>query len=214
MTEPPTGAAVYRHLLERLDAWHAEGRRRHPGIVPCGAGCSACCLGPFDISVADVELLREALDKMTQEERTEVERRAERLLRAMEDEAPDWTAPHAIADLGDERFDRLAEWLAREPCPLLADDGRCRIYPDRPLVCRLIGLPMTSPAGRAIENTCPIQERFPAYAALPAVPFDLEEFELTEMECLQAAARRLSVDSSRSDFETTIAAAVVDARRP
>lgn len=212
MSEPRTGTAAYRHLLERLDGWMADGRHRHPGVVPCRAGCSACCRGPFDISVADVELLREALGTMGHDERAEVERRAGRLLTLMESEAPGWTTPHAITDLGDERFDRIAESLAWEPCPLLGDDGRCRVYDDRPMVCRLIGLPMVSPTGRAIENACPIQEQFPAYAVLPAVPFDLEEFELVEMECLQAAARRLFGDAGRHDYETTIAAVVVDAR--
>ena len=210
MTGPRTGTAAYRRLLERLDRWMDAGRERHPGVVPCRAGCSACCRGPFDISVADVELLREALIRMEETERAEVERRAARLLHSMEARAPGWVSPHAIAELGDERFDRMAESLAMEPCPMLGDEGACRVYPDRPLVCRLIGLPMTTPAGRTIENACPIQERFPAYAALPAVPFDLEDFEVAEMECLQGAARRLLGDAARHDYETTIAAAVVD----
>jgi Fe-S-cluster containining protein len=201
---------VYRQLLERLDRWMARGRRTHPGVIPCRAGCSACCRGPFDISVADVELLREAMGRMQETDRAEVERRAGRLLALMEAESPAWTTPHDIADLGDQRFDRIAESLAMEPCPLLADDGSCRIYEDRPLVCRLIGLPMSSPAGRLIENACPIQEQFPAYAALPAEPFDLEGFEVAEMECLQGAARRVLGDAGRHDYETTIAAAVVD----
>jgi Fe-S-cluster containining protein len=188
----------------------SHGRERHPGVIPCRAGCSGCCRGPFDISVADVELLREAVGKLDPLERAEVEGRAGRLLAAMEAAAPGWVVPHAIADLGDGPFDRLAESLAGEPCPLLGADGSCWIYPDRPLVCRLIGLPMATPAGRTIENACPIQERFPAYAALPAVPFDLEDFEVAEMECLQGAARRLFGDAARHDFETTIAAAVVD----
>jgi Fe-S-cluster containining protein len=164
----------YRTLLERLDRWLDDGRRAHPGVVPCHAGCTACCHGPFDVTVADVELIREAVERMTEPERAEVLARAGGLLERMRALAPDWAPPYAIAELGDERFDRLADALAAEPCPLLGDDGRCRIYRDRPMVCRLIGLPMLTQADRIIENACPIQERFPAYAGLPPFPFDLD----------------------------------------
>lgn len=208
-------AASYRALLERLDGWTAEARHRHPGVIPCCAGCSGCCHGPFDVTIADVELLREALGRLPEAERDEVAGRARRLLGRMGALAPGWGPPYEIAVLGEERFDALGEALAAEPCPLLGDDGRCRVYRDRPMVCRLIGLPMLSPAGRVIENACPIRERFPAYAALEPQLFDLEAFEREEAECLREAAARVLGDRSRWEFETTIAAVAAppDARQ-
>ena len=139
--------------------------------------------------------------------------RATKLLDRMRAIEPGWTAPYDVAAIGERRFDRLTDALAEEPCPLLDDTGHCRIYADRPLVCRLIGLSMATPAGRVIENACPIQDRFPGYAELPPVPFALEAFEVEEMECLRAAARRCSGDAERWTFETTIAAAVVEGHR-
>jgi len=68
---------------------------------------------------------------------------------------------------------------------------------------------MITPAGRVIENGCPIQGHFPGYPDLPPVPFDLEDLEAEETECLQAAARQLFGDAGRHDFETTIAATIV-----
>jgi Fe-S-cluster containining protein len=183
-------------------------------VIPCRAGCSACCHGPFDITVADVELLREAVAALDGKARAEVEARAARLLGAMEAAEPEWTAPHAVAALGDERFDGLIERFADVPCPLLDDAGRCRIYDARPLVCRLIGLGLVTPIGRVIENACPIQHDFPGYAELRPEPFDLEALELEELECQQASARRLFGHAAAADFETTIAAAIVDRRRP
>jgi Fe-S-cluster containining protein len=205
-----TGAGRYRELLERLDQWFEDGRRRAQGRVPCRKGCSACCYGPFDVSVADVELLLEGLRRLPPDEQVEVRRRARALVDRMEALEPGWRAPHAVLDLGDQRFDRLCETLADQPCPLLDDAGRCRIYPDRPMICRLIGLSMVTPAGRVIENACPIQPQFPGYSDLPPLPFDLEELEAAELECLQGAARRVLGDSTRYDFETTISAAIVD----
>nr|MBA3497477.1 hypothetical protein [Gemmatimonadales bacterium] len=65
--------------------------------------------------------------------------------------------------------------------------------------------------GRVIENACPIQDRFPEYAALAPVPFELEALEEVEAKCLRAAALRRFGDAERQDFETVIAAAVVPA---
>lgn len=198
----------YRRLLERLDRWMDEVRERHPGVIPCRTGCSACCHGPFDITVADLELLREGVARLPAGERADVGRRAEALLARMVALEPGWSPPFDVATLGDDRFDRMADALTAEPCPVLGQDGGCRMYPDRPMVCRMIGLPLLSPAGRLIENACPIMDRFPGYAALPPQPFDLEGFEELELECLEGAARRLFGDPSHREFETTIAAAL------
>jgi Fe-S-cluster containining protein len=202
-------ADSYRSLLDQLDEWFARGRRAASGCVPCRGGCTACCHGPFDISAADAELVAQAVRGLPSGERDLAVARATKLLDRMRAIEPGWEAPYDVAAIGERRFDRLTEALADEPCPLLDDTGRCRIYADRPLVCRLIGLGMATPAGRVIENACPIQDRFPGYADLPPVPFPLEEFEEKEMECLRATALRRFGDADRWTFETTIAGAVV-----
>lgn len=49
---------TYRALLPILDRWFMTGSAHAgPGVVPCRAGCTACCLGPFDISPADARLV-------------------------------------------------------------------------------------------------------------------------------------------------------------
>jgi Fe-S-cluster containining protein len=146
--------------------------------------------------------------QLPEEERREVVRRGGALLERMLALEPAWGPPYAVDALGEERFDRLTEALATEPCPLLDDAGRCRIYADRPLVCRMIGLSMRTPAGRVLENACPIQDRFPGYAELAPVPFELEALEEEEVACLREAAQRRLGDAERSEFETTIAAVV------
>jgi Fe-S-cluster containining protein len=143
-----------------------------------------------------------------------VERRAAALLDRMLVLEPGWRPPYAVEAMGDARFDRLGEQLASTPCPLLDDTGRCRIYAGRPLVCRLIGLPMRAGSRSVIENACPIQNRFPGYAGMAPVPFDLETFEEEEAECLRAAAVRRFGEEARAGFETTIAAEVVVGRSP
>jgi Fe-S-cluster containining protein len=207
-------ALRYRQVLERLDRWFEETARRHPGVIPCRAGCSACCHGPFDISAADALLLREGLATLAPGERETVRVRAERLLARMREQAPAWGPPWDLAELGEERFDGIVESLAEEPCPLLDDQGACRIYPWRPLVCRLIGLPMMTAEGEILENACPIQEQFPDYALLDPQLFDLGALQDAEIRANEEAAAALFGTADRASFETTIAAVAAEPESP
>ncbi|HEU5358821.1 MAG TPA: YkgJ family cysteine cluster protein [Gemmatimonadales bacterium] len=188
-------AAQYGQLLVRLDRWSADAAARHPGVIPCRLGCTACCHGPFDISAADAALLRSGLAALAPSVRAAVRDRARTLLRRMGQEAPGWGPPWHIEDIGEDRFDDVVEALADEPCPLLGADGGCLTYAHRPAVCRMMGLGMHTPSGD-IDNACPIQHQFPAYAALPPQPFDLEAFEQAEERLIARAG----------GAETTIAA--------
>jgi hypothetical protein len=200
-------ALRYRTLLERLDDWTADTRRRHPGVLPCRLGCTACCLGPFDISAADALLLRETVAALPPERRQAIESRAAAAaLRQLAIE-PAWSAPYSVESLGEARFDALCDALAPEPCPCLVD-GACAVYEGRPLVCRLMGLGLEAADGSVIPNGCPIQSEFPAYAALPAQPFDLGPFEETEQACLEEAGLLLFGTEGRARYETTIAMAL------
>ena len=200
-------ALRYQSLLEQLDAWTADARARHPGVVPCRLGCTACCLGPFDISVSDALLLRETVSALPPERRATILRQADAAAARQRTFAPDWSPPHAVEQLGEERFDALSDAMALEPCPCLVD-GACAVYEGRPLVCRLMGLGLEAPDGRALPNGCPIQADFPAYAALAPQPFDLAAFEETEQACLEEAGLLLFGGADSARFETTIAMAL------
>lgn len=196
--------AAYRGLLTSLDEWFAAAQDELPGVIPCTGGCSRCCHGPFDISVADALMVREAVRRLPPERQADLVARADAALARQRAVAPAWTAPWDARDLGDEAFDALGDALADAPCPMLDDDGRCAIYEDRPLVCRLIGLPLRTAEGELLENACPILDDFPAYAALQPRLFDLVGFEEREAPLRVAAGTVLGVDEG---FETTVAGA-------
>ena len=61
----------------------------------------------------------------------------------------------------------------------------------------MIGLGMRTPAGRMIENACPIQDQFPGYAELPPAPFELEAFEEVELALPAAGGGRRFGDPER-----------------
>ncbi len=206
MSSPVAGA--YRDLLGTIDAWFASRSAALPGVVPCRAGCSRCCHGPFDISVADALLLRDAFHRLSPSMQAAVRGRAEGQVAKLQKMEPGWSGT-SLDGISEGRFDELAEALAEEPCPLLSEDGACLVYQDRPLICRMIGLGMVTPAGRVIENACPIAEEFPDYLVLPPQPFDLDTLEDLEVACLEAASVELFGTPTHSGFETTIAAVIV-----
>lgn len=207
-------AEAWQGALERVDAWFGAVAERHAGVIPCRPGCCDCCKGPFDITGADALLLQEGLKTLDAEARRAVGRRADALLARLRDLAPEWEPLWDLADIGEERFDAMVDALADEPCPLLDEAGRCRVYAFRPLVCRLMGLPMMTATGVALENACPIQSRFPAYAALDPQLFDLEALEAEEAACMEGAAAALFGTPNRRAFETTIAACVASSPPP
>lgn len=202
-----TGPVRYLPLLQQFDRWQADARARHPGVIPCRAGCTACCDGPFDISIADVLLVREAVAALPEHLRAPMVARARAQVAQMTALEPGWTAPWDIRTIGDARFDRISDALADLPCPALDDTGACLIYHARPMICRLMGLGLVTESGDVIENGCPIQDRFPAYRDLPAAAFPLEAWEMREEVAKRDAAARLGSDDL-VEFETTIAAAI------
>lgn len=199
----------YPELLSRLDHWQDDVRQRFPGVVPCRAGCSACCHGPFDISAADALLVARTVAALPDRERESIERRARIQVERMEKADPGFRFPWAVSQVGEARFDALVESQAEDPCPALSEAGSCLIYPGRPMVCRLMGLGMRIGPDAVLENACPIREEFPEYRDLPPQEFDLPAWERDEAAALRSAGQELFGSPERSIYETTIAGAVL-----
>lgn len=199
----------YLPLLEQLDAWHAAADRAHPGIIPCRTGCSACCHGPFDVSIADAHLVSQAIAALPEEVRLPIVVRATAQMEQVRELAPEFDSPWDVSTLTEDAFDAICEALAEEPCPALDSTGRCAIYSFRPLVCRIMGLGLLSSGGGEIPNACPIQEDFPDYATLPPQPFDLPAWEQAEAGALTAAAVERTGNPAAASFETTVAGAIL-----
>jgi Fe-S-cluster containining protein len=193
----------YSNLLAELDAWFKSGiAAAGPGIVPCTAGCTACCHGPFDISPADAALVAEGVRRLPPDQREAMLAAARSQVARYAEMMPEWERPWNVTALGEEQFDVVSEALADLPCPALGENGACRIYASRPATCRLMGLALVTPEGELLENACPIQTDFPVYEALPPTPFDLLRFEYEAEEVDELA-------TASGWTVTTIAAAIV-----
>ncbi|MEZ4456428.1 MAG: YkgJ family cysteine cluster protein [Gemmatimonadales bacterium] len=213
MTRPASGdpgpRSRYLPLLQELDDWQARVAERHPGVMPCRLGCQACCRGPFDITVADVLLVRDAVLALPPETQHALRVRALDHVGRMVAIEPGWQPPFDIGAIGDERFDRIGDELTDLPCPALDDHDGCTIYASRPMICRLMGLGLLTEANEVIENACPIQDDFPAYRDLPPEPFALERFGTLEIPAQEEAAQVLFGTEAVAGYETTVAGAIV-----
>ena len=138
----------YRRLLDRVDAWYRGVKEKHPDKVPCSKGCRDCCVGLFDVSLADGDLLREGLAAVDQATQEDIRSRAAAIVARLREIYP---------DLGDtldgwdpDDVDDLCDALGDVECPVLGPEGDCRLYASRPMTCRMSGVPLVDVTGETI----------------------------------------------------------------
>ena len=139
----------YLEFLARVDAWYQGVQRSHPDKVTCTKGCRDCCLGLFDISIADRDLLREGMAKADPETRRDIEARAARLMSSLRERLPD--LGETLDGLDGDEIDEICDALGDVECPVLGREGECRLYAHRPLICRLSGVPVVDVSGAVIH---------------------------------------------------------------
>ena len=120
----------YRKILERADEHFATVMAAQPQNLQCGAGCSLCCYGLFEIGSGDVPVIAEGLEKLPPAKRKKV------IKRALEIEQ--LNLRESTPEEKEAYFDRTQS----TPCPNLDEAGLCMMYEHRPLVCRTFGLPL------------------------------------------------------------------------
>lgn len=140
---------TYRKLLEQVDDWYRSTKERFPERVPCSIGCRDCCLGLFEITPADAELLREGLSKTDARTRRDIERRARKIILGLRAAYPD--LGETLDGYSPGEIDDLCELAGPVECPALGKKGECRLYEHRPLVCRLCGIPVVDKTGKTID---------------------------------------------------------------
>lgn len=119
--------ARLRVHLQLIDDGVRPVMDRYREHVQCKAGCSDCCHQTFRISEIEGESMKLALAELPDQTRQDILRRA----RAYE---PD----------------------TRTPCPVLSEEGRCRLYEARPRICRKYGIPLWHPDRPHEVKTCPL----------------------------------------------------------
>lgn len=173
----------YLRILRRADEHFAGVMENQPRNLQCGAGCSLCCYGLFEIGSGDVPLIAEGLERLHPMRRKRIIRRALRIVES-------YDHPNLRECSGVEKEAFFARTEAT-PCPNLDDSGRCMMYEHRPLVCRTFGLPLRE-GRRYIGDIC-----------------DLNFTESTRAERMKAAWNLEWEDVLGTEDEFTIPEAIV-----
>jgi Fe-S-cluster containining protein len=181
--EPPLS------LQQRTDHWFRRVSGFLLGQLPCRAGCSRCCIGPFAITVLDWLTLREGLTQLPSAVRQDIERRALEQTKTMEGAYPVLKQSKFLDHWADRDIDRLVSQFETVPCPALGENGLCQVYEHRPLTCRSMGVPVEQ-SGQ-VYGACEVQSFVPIVtlsASLRAEEQALAGREAAELEALRTAS--------------------------
>lgn len=137
-----------------------------PREVACGNDCDDCCHAVFDLTPVEAAALALAFRALPRTTRREARRRAGKAA-----EAFDKLAAEALALPREERISAFSR--ARVCCPLL-HENQCLLYAQRPLTCRLYGIPV---ATEGQSHTCH-RSRFAQGKSYPTVDYGKVQAEL------------------------------------
>jgi len=131
----------YETLRREADALFQKVWQQCPDEVACDNGCTDCCYALFDLSLVEAMYINFAFQHKLDEAR-----RREILERADQADRQTHKIKYYIAKeqkKGKDTGEILQQAGAyRVRCPLLNDEGRCDLYEDRPVTCRIYGVPM------------------------------------------------------------------------
>ncbi len=134
--------AEYEKLVADVDTLFEKVKSSHPKEVKCAVGCCDCCYALFDLSLVEAMYVKKMLG-----ERFPGSRDREALLERAN--ATDRQTYRFKRELAKKRQEGVPEEdllrMAGEKrirCALLNDAFRCDLYEQRPITCRLYGIPL------------------------------------------------------------------------
>jgi Fe-S-cluster containining protein len=142
----------YGELLSSVDRWFARSMAVAGKNIACGPGCSACCRGLFDITLLDAFFLKQGFDSLPAHVRQPILVEAEERCAGLRSVWPDFAPPYILNVRPEEEWEELMPDEDETPCPLLGKDGGCLVYDNRPMTCRLHGIPLVDLSGEIFHD--------------------------------------------------------------
>jgi Fe-S-cluster containining protein len=140
----------YEALVQVVDAVFERVKKEYPKEVFCREKCSDCCYAIFDLTLIEALYLKDKfLKNFTGKEKNdliEIAGKTDRVLTKMKREA------FKEIKKGSNELEIIGKMSQeRVRCPLLGEDNLCVMYENRPITCRVYGIP-TSTAG--VSHIC------------------------------------------------------------
>jgi Fe-S-cluster containining protein len=145
--------ATYDDYLKTAAEWEEEfarNRRIHGTKLQCRKGCTDCCHHMFQITELEAAYISRMVKRLPPGEQERLKQRARQYLQERELLLADREVPDAWGGLPPPGM-RLA-------CPAL-EEGACRVYAHRPLICRKYGIPLFNPRRPDRLHACELNFR-------------------------------------------------------
>ena len=191
----------YNQVITLVEAEFDRNVRLYGDRMQCGRGCSSCCSQMFRITIMDAIMISRKMKQLPAAERDDLQARAQHYI---EERA---RLIHQRADEDNQNEREVPTTGLRLPCPALNEQGACRIYDARPVVCRKWGIPLFDPQHPTELQACELN--FP-----PGTAFEDEELDELIDRQTEIAERWQAVKASVNDryqpkqASTTIAEAI------
>ena len=200
----------YGELLREVDRWFSGCIRRHGDRIACSRGCSACCRGLFDITILDALYLKSGIDALPEAVQHSLRMKASDRLASLTARNPAFVEPWILNRIPEEEWEELMPEAEETPCLLLGEDGTCLVYGQRPMTCRLNGIPLFDTSGEAImDEWCTLNFRGVDVAALPEdIRHPFLDLFAQELLLFRDLTRRL-LGEAINEMDTFIPAAVL-----
>lgn len=132
----------YRQLCDQADNLFAKVSAQYPSEVRCRESCSDCCNAVFDLSLVEAMNINRAFQEAFKygPERSAILEKASATDRGLTKVKREMYRAEKAGESVAGIMRKAAE--LRSPCPLLTQDKRCVLYEQRPITCRLYGIPL------------------------------------------------------------------------
>jgi Fe-S-cluster containining protein len=198
----------YESLLEEVDGWFATCLSRYSGLIACHQGCSACCRGLFDITLLDALLLKRGFDRLPRSVQQKIQVKAVAPLVELSGLWPEFTRPWTLNHIPEQFWDEMMPEEDETPCALLSADGACLVYEQRPMTCRLNGIPLIDTSGEELfDEWCSLNFTECDPLQLEGIRHAFNELFTQELLLFRELTRRL-FGRAVSELDTIIPAAV------
>ena len=188
----------YEKILAGADRAFNEVSKEHGACIKCDVGCSDCCHAVFGLFPIEALYLNYHFGLLDEEARRESLKRGE---------AADKTVlemQKQLEQCGDDQT-KMNQLMARTRvrCPLLTEGDSCRMYQNRPVTCRVYGIP-TRAGGQA--RVC-WKAGFEKERSYPAFDLDKVYRELHRLS-VEALRRAEQEDSDLAGLLVSVSQAI------
>jgi Fe-S-cluster containining protein len=157
----------YEDIARKADLLFKTIQEKYPASVKCRVRCCDCChaiFGVFPIEAAHINYHFNRLDRKV---------RRDALRRAEKAEAEMLKAKDRLKVFEDDpKMKVFGLGKQRVRCPLLQDSEECVLYENRPIICRVYGVPYTlKKENKEVSYVCGLSN-FEEKASYPSVKLD------------------------------------------